>query len=65
MHDNRKIRGLNGARIVGQVGLLAIILKKISSRQVRARRSLISGNEPDYLGGTWENVEMMRRRMTI
>ena len=65
MHDNKKTRGLNGSRILGYVGIFTIILKKITSRRGGARRSHSPANEPDFPAGTWETVDMMRRRMMI
>ncbi len=65
MHNNRNNGRLNGAKILGSMGVLMITLKRIVSGPGRAQRQPVSRPVNDYLVGTWENQEMTRRRLSI
>jgi len=65
MHGNRKNGGLNGARAFGSLSILAISLKNVISRGGRRWRLPSSQIATDCMGDAWDNIDLMRRRLTI
>ena len=65
MHDNEKNSGLVHSGALAALGSILIVLKKSIAMKDRSWRSPANLRATDYMSEVWENVDLMRRRMTI